>query len=101
MKKRIIAILMLAAVLVGALAGCSGEDELLTEDEVKKIVTDHACADGSVASSVDFHGIGETEDGQVCFQVYITINSKTYLYQVHATSGEILSVAESSHSHSH
>ncbi len=100
MKKRILAILLLAAVLMGALAACSS-NELLTEDEVKKIVTDHACADGAKATSVDFHGIGETEDGQVCFQVYITVNGKTFLYQVHATSGEILSVAESSHSHSH
>lgn len=100
MKKRILAILLLAAVLMGALAACSS-NELLTEDEVKKIVTDHACADGATASNVDFHGIGETEDGQVCFQVYITVNGKTFLYQVHATSGEILSVAESNHSHSH
>ncbi len=100
MKKRILAILLLAAVLMGALAACSS-NELLTEDEVKKIVTDHACADGAKATSVDFHGIGETEDGQVCFQVYITVNGKTFLYQVHATSGEILSVAESNHSHSH
>ena len=100
MKKRVIALLLLAVMLVGALAAC-GKEELLTEAEVKKIVTDHACADGSVASSVDFHGIGETEDGQVCYQVYITINGKTFLYQVHATSGEILSITESSHSHSH
>ena len=101
MTKRIISIVMLAAVLLGLLVACSGKDELLTADEVKKIVTDHACADGSVASNVDFHGIAETEDGQVCFQVYITVKGKTYLYQVHATTGEILSVAESSHSHSH
>lgn len=100
MKKRVIALLLLAVMLVGALAAC-GKEELLTEAEVKKIVTDHACADGSVASSVDFHGIGETKDGQVCYQVYITINGKTFLYQVHATSGEILSITESSHSHSH
>lgn len=101
MKKRIFAMLLLVTVLLGALAACSSGDELLTEDEVKKIVTDHACADGSTASSVDFHGIGETQDGQVCFQVYITVNGKTFLYQVHATSGEILSFAESNHSHSH
>lgn len=100
MKKRVIALLLLAVMLVGALAAC-GKEELLTEAEVKKIVTDHACADGSVAGNVDFHGIGETKDGQVCYQVYITINGKTFLYQVHATSGEILSITESSHSHSH
>lgn len=100
MKKRIFAMLLLVVMLMGALAACSS-NELLTEDEVKKIVTDHACADGAKATSVDFHGIGETEDGQVCFQVYITVNGKTFLYQVHATSGEILSVAESNHSHSH
>lgn len=101
MKKRIFAMVLLVAVLLGALAACSSEDDLLTEDEVKKIVTDHACADGAKATSVDFHGIGETKDGQVCFQVYITVNGQTFLYQVHATSGEILSVAESNHSHSH
>lgn len=100
MMKRSIAIVMLAVMLLGILAAC-GKDELLTETEVKKIVTEHACADGATAESVDFHGIGETEDGQVCFQVYITVNGKTYLYQVHATNGEILSVTESSHSHSH
>lgn len=100
MKKRIFAALLLVVMLVGALAAC-GSNDLLTEDEVKKIVTAHACDDGSVASSVDFHGIGETEDGQVCFQVYITVNGKTFLYQVHATTGEILSFAESNHSHSH
>ncbi len=100
MIKRVFAILMLAVLLLGALVACQ-KDEVLTEAEVKKIVTNHACADGSVASSVDFHGIVETEDGQVCFQVYITVNGKTYLYKVHATTGEILSVTENNHSHSH
>ena len=98
MKKRVFAVFMLAVLLLGVLAACQ-KNGTLSEDEVKKIVTDHACADGSVASSVDFHGILETEDGQVCFQVYITVNGTTYLYQVHATSGEILSVTESNHSH--
>lgn len=98
MKKRVLTILMLAVMLLGVLAACQ-KDELLTEAEVKKIVTDHACADGSVASSVDFHGMAQTADGQASFQVYITVNGTTYLYQVHPTTGEILSVVESNHSH--
>ena len=100
MKKRVFAIVMLAVLLLGLLAACK-KDGILTEAEVKKIVTDHACADGSVVSSVDFHGIAETAEGQASFQVYITVNGTTYLYQVHPTTGEILSVTESSHSHSH
>ena len=97
MNKRIIAILMLAVLLLGALAGC-GKEEPLTDEDVKQIVIDHMGVHERDVSDIHSH-IAETDDGQVCFNVFITVNGKSYTYQIHAVTGEILSLTEGGHSH--
>lgn len=97
MKNRIIAIALLAVLLLGALAGC-GKNEPLTDEDVKQIVIDHLDANERDITDIHSH-IAETDDGQVCFNVFITVKGKTYTYQVHAVTGEILSVTEGGHSH--
>lgn len=97
MKKRLIAILMLTVLLVGGLVGC-GKDEPLTDEEVQQIVIDHIGVHEREISDIHSH-ISETDDGEVCFNVFITVNGKSYTYQIHAVTGEILSVTEGGHSH--
>lgn len=97
MKKRVIAILMLAVMLLGALAGCNN-NEPMTDEEAKELVREHIEAEGKKVTEIHSH-IGETADGQVCFNVYVTVRDKSYTYQVHAVTGEILSVTEGGHSH--
>lgn len=98
MKKRMFAALLLACLLLGALTACD-KDEALTADEAKQIVIDHSGADVRESSDVHVH-LGENDKGEVCFNVYITVDGKSYTYVVHARTGEILSITEgSSHSH--
>lgn len=97
MKKRMIAFLLLAVMLLGALAAC-GKNEPLSDEDVKQIVIDHIGAEGREITDIHSH-IAETDDGQVCFNVFVTVKGKSYTYQVHAVTGEILSVTEGGHSH--
>lgn len=97
MKKRIFAMLLLVVMLMGALAACSSDDPL-TDEDAKQIVMEHMGVEQREVSDIHSH-ISETADGQVCFNVFITVKGKSYTYQIHAVTGEILSVAEGGHSH--
>jgi uncharacterized membrane protein YkoI len=98
MKKRIFAIALMALLLLGILAGCKN-DGPLTEEEAKQIVIEHSGASAREAANVHVH-LGENKDGAVVFNVYVTVNNKSYTYVLHATTGEILSVTEGGgHSH--
>ena len=98
MKKRIIAIVMMCIVVLGVLAGCKKE-KAITSAEAQQIVIDHTGAESKAISEVHVH-IGENEEGVVCYNVYITVNRKSYTYVVHGLTGEILSITEGGgHSH--
>lgn len=88
--KKLIAILL---VLCLVLAGC--KSDVVTEKEAQKIVLEDL---GMKASQVTFHvhaGSGDVP----CYLVYATVEDHTLEYVIHAVSGEILAVTESSHSH--
>ena len=95
MKKRVFILALIAVMLLGLLAGCKN-DGPLTEEEAKQIVIEHSGASAREAANVHV----ENKDGAVVFNVYVTVNNKSYTYVLHATTGEILSITEGSgHSH--
>lgn len=96
--KRILAIALMAILLLGLLAGCK-DDGPLTTEEVRQLVAEHSGASAREASEAHVH-LAETDDGVVCFNVYITVGGKSFTYIVHSITGEFLSITEGgSHSH--
>ena len=53
----------------------------------------------SKVSSIDVHVT--TVGGDACYAVYVSINGENYEYVVNGLTGEILSVEEVDHGHSH
>ena len=96
MNKRIIAVIMLAAVLLGVLAGCQKEKGPVTAEEAKQIVIDHTGAESKEISDIHVH-IEENDAGEVCYSIHITVRRVEYTYVVHGMTGEILSVTEGGH----
>lgn len=98
MKKRIIAIVALACMLLTLLTAC-GSDTISAEKAQKIALKDLGVS--ASKATVDVH-VGEHE-GIPCYSVYITVGSDHWVYMIDCVSGEILSSAESDtgHSHSH
>ena len=98
MTKRIISILMIAVLAIGLLAAC-GKDGPLTTEDAKSVVLKDLGVKESKVSSIDVH-LGNV-DGVACYLVYVSYNGENFEYVVNGITGEILSVEETDHSHSH
>lgn len=97
MKKRMLAMLLIAVMMLGLLAGCN-KNKAITAEEAQEIVVAHASADGQTVGDVHVH-IQENDAGEVCYSVQITVARQTYTYLVHSMTGEILSITEGGHTH--
>ena len=98
MFKRVISVLMIAVLALGLLAACGKEGPLTVED-AKAIVLEDLGVKESKVSSIDVHIT--TVDGVACYLVYVSYNGENFEYVVNGLTGEILSVEESDHGHSH
>ncbi len=99
MKKRMIAIAVLACMLLALLVGCGSGN--ITAEKAEKIALKDLGVSARKADSVDVHT--GTFDGMPCYSVYITVDGHHWIYMIDFTNGEILSATESDtgHSHSH
>ena len=98
MTKRLICLLVMAAMMLCMLAAC-GKEGPLTVDDAKAIVLEDLGVKESKVSSIDVHIT--TVDGAACYLVYVTYNDENFEYVVNGLTGEILSAEESDHGHSH
>ncbi len=96
MKRRIIALCLLAVLLVSVFAGCNSGSDVVTQEEAQQIVLDHL---DRKADEVEMHVHTTTVDEAVCWSVYVTIYGHQLQYVIHGVTGEILSINESNHSH--
>ena len=94
MKKCLVVLLLLSFLLV--LPGCNKKGETLTVEQAQQIVLEHA---GVSASEAQVHRHAGDHEGKPCYVFYVTVNGKTKEYKVDMTTGEILAVTNSSHSH--
>jgi hypothetical protein len=92
MKKIMMVLLLVAALVLSLLAGC-GKSDVVTAEKAQEIVVAHAGADGKPVTDVHLH-IQENDAGEVCYSVQVTVELKTYTYLVHGVTGEILSITE-------
>lgn len=91
MKKSVIAMILLVAVVLGAMAGCSKKG--ITAEEAQEIVIEHLGAHKRQVSDMHVH-IEENDEGVVCYNIHITVKDVTYTCLVHSITGEVLSVEE-------
>jgi uncharacterized membrane protein YkoI len=94
--KKIVTILLSAALLLALLVGCSSQ--ALTTDDAKQIALKDLGLTEAQVSDVHVH-IATSDDGAACYSVYLTANGKQMEYLIHGTTGEIIHSGEGSHSH--
>ena len=92
--KKIIAFALVTCLLLALLAGC--DNGQITAEKAQKIVLKDL---GVSASDVTMHTHVTTYEGEACFSIYVTVDGETLEYVISGTSGEILAVNESEHSH--
>ena len=91
--KKWIALLLLAAILCGMLAGCGKK---ITADEAYQIVLEDLGAAASLAESPHVHEA--TYEDKPCFNIFVTVDGMTLQYII-SESGKILHKGPGEHSH--
>lgn len=87
MKKRLIALLMLAALTLGLLAGC-GTPEYIGEDKAKEIAVGDTYFSVEEVNSLTVELTEEEESA--FYTVSFIVEGMEYVYKLDAVSGEIL-----------
>lgn len=95
MAKRLISMLLLTVLLVGALTAC-GDDGVISAKEAEKIVLKDL---GVKASEVEMHMHPTSYGDTPCYGIYVTYKGEELTYIIHGITGEILEIAEGGHSH--
>jgi len=91
--KKWIALLLLAAILCGMLAGCGKK---ITAEEAYQIVLDDLGAAASLAESPHVHEA--TYEDKPCFNIFVTVDGLSLQYIV-SEGGKILHKGPGEHSH--
>lgn len=94
MKKRILSLLVLVALLLGVFTACGSKNDVLTPEQAQKIAVEDAGF--TVKQATDVHTHIVTEEGVPCFSVHFSANGKDFSYVISAADGTILSGGEGS-----
>lgn len=87
MKKRIFALVTIAVILLGLLAGC-GKKGPVTQDEAQKIALEYA---GLTKKDVaDVHVHVTSDNGLPCYSIHITTGEKDFSVVINASTGEVI-----------
>lgn len=89
MKNRMLAILLLAALMLTLLAACGKEaSKFLTAQEAQEIAMEAAGVSEKEVTDVHAH-VGTLNDTP-CFSIHLTVGDTEYEYIIDAATGEIL-----------
>ena len=94
MKKRILAMLLLAALCMSLLAACGGSD-VIDSQKAQQIALDHAGLTADEVSNIHTHII--EHEGVPCFNIHLTCADGEFSYIISANGGEILEHGEGGH----
>lgn len=94
MKKRIITILVLAALLLGIFTACDNGTDVLTSEQAQAIALEQAGLTKDQATDIHTHIV--TENGIPCYNVHISSTEGDYTYLIAAADGTVISGGEGS-----
>lgn len=89
MKRRIISLFVLAAMLLCLLAACdSNSAKTITQDEAKTIALEEVGLSEKDVDDIHVHigNIGDT----VCYNIHITVGDQEYEVAINAATGEVV-----------
>ena len=94
MKKRIMAVLVLVALLLGVFTACGNKTKVLTSEDAQAVAMEQA---GLTKDQItDMHTHIVTDNGIPCYNVHITSENGSYVYLIAAADGTVISGGEGS-----
>ncbi len=94
MKTRVIAILLLFAMLLPVMAGCGSKTKVVSQEQAQKIAMEEIDIAEDQVTDVHIHVV--TESGIPCYSVHLTTDEGDFSVVIHAGTGEVLDVASGS-----
>ena len=95
MKRRLLAILLLACMLSSMMTACGKKEEITAEEAYSIVLEDLKVSADDIPEPHIHTG---TYENRACYNIYITISGESFLYVV-STYGDILSKGPATHSH--
>ena len=89
MKKRIIALFLVALMVVSVLAGCGKKSGPVTGDEAQKIALEALNMSEKDVKDVHIHVLDQ--NGIPCYSIHITTQTEEFSVVINAGTGEIMS----------
>lgn len=94
MKKRIITVLVLAALLLSIFTACGNGTDVLTSEDAQAVALEQAGLTKNQATDIHTHIV--TENGIPCYNVHISSTKGDYTYLIAAEDGTVISGGEGS-----
>lgn len=88
MKKQILAVLLIAVLCLGLLAGCSNKNEPITQAQAQTIALKEAGLTADQVNDVHVHVV--TQNGLPCYSVHITTADSDFSIVINAANGEVM-----------
>ena len=92
MKKRLLAIFLLAALMLTLFAACGGDKgSMLSAEDAQKVVLKDL--DVSAKQVSDIHTHTAMQDNIPCYNIHVTLKGVEYEYLINARTGDIIKKA--------
>lgn len=88
MKKRILAAMLTAALLLFVLAGCGNKPQVVSQEKAQQIAIEEVGITEDQVSDAHIHVT--TVDGIPCYSVHLSTEEEEYSVVIHAGTGEVL-----------
>lgn len=94
MKKRMITLFVLAALLLSVFTACGNKTDVLTSEDAQAVALEQAGLTEDDITDIHTHIV--TEDGIPCYNVHISSEKGDFVYLIAAADGTVISGGEGS-----
>ena len=88
MKKRFFALLVCLTMLLGILAGCGNDSDIVSQEQAMKIALEDAGVSADQITDTHIHIM--EQDGEPCYSIHFNVGSIAYSFMVSVSTGKIV-----------
>lgn len=88
MKKRTLALLLCLTLLLGVLAGCGNDSDIITQEQAMEVALKDAGVSADQISDTHIHIM--EQNGEPCYSIHFNVGSTAYSFMISVSTGKIV-----------
>ena len=88
MRKRILILLLCLTMLLGVLAGCSNDSDIITQEQAMEVALEDAGVTADQITDTHIHIM--EQNGEPCYSIHYNVGSTAYSFMVSVSTGKIV-----------